>query len=214
MKKILLTSALLIIGSTLLVAQLKQGEFAVGGNGLEQGYAIVQSTDGGYVFTGYTQSYADTLNGAMYVCKLDATGKLAWTRTIDGKYGADGLALTQLNDKGFAVVGATTSFGDTAAEDIYIVKLDSAGNFKWSRTIGGPADDRGNAVIQDKAGNIVICGYTSSYGLGYQNFYLIKLDMAGNLKWTRTVGGTRDDAAYGLAQTTDGGYVMAGMATS
>ncbi len=75
---------------------------------------------------------------------------------------------------------------------LYVVKLDSTGALQWTRTIGGPDDDWGNAIVQTKDGGYAITGGTKSFGYGVPglaDIWVIKLDSAGNKKWTKTVEG-------------------------
>ena len=77
-------------------------------------------------------------------------------------------------------------------------------------TFGGGEDDFAHAVIQTIDGGYVIAGETQSFGAGGRDFWLIKTDASGNQLWTSTFGGPADDVAYALAQTSDGGLVVAG----
>ena len=58
-----------------------------------------------------------------------------------------------------------------------------------------------------------MAGYTYSFAAGYRDMYIVKLNSSGLIQWIRTVGGTDDDGAYSIIQTTDGGYVAAGWST-
>ena len=85
---------------------------------------------------------------------------------------------------------------------------------EWSRVIGGDADDFAHAVVPSSDGGYVVAGETSSYGAGGKDAWLVKLDREGDEQWRRTFGGPRDDVAYDLRQTGDGGYVLAGATQS
>ncbi len=61
------------------------------------------------------------------------------------------------------------------------MKLDGAGNLQWTKTIGGASDDGGYSIIQTSDGGYAIAGYTSSFGQGYANVYVVKLDANGNV---------------------------------
>jgi len=184
----------------------------IGGSENEEGNSLIQTSNGGYVIAGTTNSfgagYAD-----VYVIKLDANGNLQWTKTIGGPGNEIGKSLIQTSDGGYAIAGATTSFG--AGEwDVHVVKLDANGNLQWTKTIGGPKDDRGFSLIQTSDGGYAIAGYTGSFGAGEWDVYVVKLDANGNLQWTKTIGGPTIDAGSSLIQTSDGGYAIAGATIS
>jgi len=79
----------------------------------------------------------------------------------------------------------------------------------WERTYGGTGDDEGNSVQQTTGGGYVVAGYTGSFGNGEQA-YLTKTNASGDTLWTRNYGGARNDNAYAVRQTSDGGYIVVG----
>jgi hypothetical protein len=175
---------------------------------LDVGFSLIQTSDGGYAITGFTESFGAG-DRDVYVVKLDAHGNLQWTKTIGGPGNEEGFSLIQTSDGGYAIAGFTISFGAGGA-DVYVVKLDAKGNLQWTRTIGGESDDIGHSLIQTSDGGYAIAGLTSSFGAGGDDVYLVKLDAKGNLQWTRTIGGESDDIGHSLIQTSDGGYAIAG----
>ncbi len=183
-----------------------------GGANYEWAFALIQTADSGFAIAGRTLSFGQG-NWDVYVVKLDAAGNLQWTRAIGGTGNDQARSIVQTHDGGYALAGYTTSFGQGNA-DVYVIKLDSAGNLQWTRTIGGNAEDRGYAIIQTSDGGYALAGYTTSFGQGNRDVYLVKLDTAGNLQWTRTIGDTADEVAYDLLQTDDQGFVLIGYTTS
>jgi len=184
----------------------------IGGKKEDWGSLLIQTSDGGYAIAGFTRS-----SGAgefdVYVVKLDAKGNLRWTRTIGGPKGDEGYSLIQTSDGGYAIAGYTESFG--AGEwDVYVVKLDASGNLQWTKTIGGPADEIGNSLIQTSDGGYAIAGFTRSFGAGEADVYVVKLDANGNLQWTKTIGGESEESVRSIIQTSDGGYAITGFTKS
>jgi len=178
----------------------------------DMGVSLIQTSDGGYAIAGSTSSFGAG-EWDVYVVKLDAKGNLQWTRTIGGKKVEVGVSLIQTSDGGYAIAGFTSSFGAGEA-DVYVVKLDASGNLQWTKTIGGPKDDGGRSLIQTADGGYAIAGSTSSFGAGEADVYVVKLDATGNLQWTRTIGGEKDEEGRSLIQTADGGYAIAGTTKS
>jgi len=184
----------------------------IGGEKTDVGFSLIQTSDGGYAIAGYTKSLGAG-GEDVYVVKLDAKGNLQWTKTIGGPADEVGFSLIQTSDGGYAIAGKTESFGAGGA-DVYVVKLDANGNLQWTKTIGGPASEAGSSLIQTADGGYAIAGYTTSFGAGLSDAYLVKLDANGNLQWTKTIGGKDFEDGYSLIQTSDGGYVIAGYTRS
>jgi hypothetical protein len=180
----------------------------IGGPKDDRGFSLIQTSDGGYAIAGYTTSFGAG-GWDVYVVKLDATGNLQWTKTIGGPYNDESQSLIQTSDGGYAIAGTTQSFG-AGYPDVYVVKLDATGNLQWTRTIGGPAIEEGKSLIQTSDGGYAIAGYTTSFGAGSGDVYLVKLDATGNLQWTKTIGGPDGYQGTSLIQTSDGGYAIAG----
>jgi len=174
---------------------------------------LVQTSDGGYVIGGTCDVLINQNNDFQFI-KTDASGNVLWTKTVGGA-GIDwGYSLIQSSDKGLVMVGYTKSFG-MGNDDVYVVKLDSIGNTLWTRTIGGTQNEVGTSIVQTLDGGYVIAGNTKSYGAGNNDTYIIKLDAAGNLAWTKTIGGPGNDSfllGTSIIQTSDSGYAVAGCA--
>jgi len=137
----------------------------------------------------------------------------SFCKAIGGPSIEAGKSLIQTSDGDYAIAGFTISFG-AGSGDVYVVKLDANGNLQWTKTIGGPASEEGNSLIQTSDGGYVIAGYTSSFGAGQLDVYVVKLDANGNLQWTKTIGGKKADVGTSLIQTSDGGYAIAGFTES
>jgi uncharacterized delta-60 repeat protein len=184
----------------------------IGGTSYDYGRSIQQTSDGGYVITGYTQSFGAGYYD-VFVIKLNSSGNLSWAKTIGGKLGDSGNSIQQTSDGGYVITGGTSSFG-AGEDDVFVIKLDSSGNLSWAKTIGGTNYDYGYSIQQTSDGGYVITGKTSSFGTGEDDVFVIKLDSSGNLSWAKTIGGTDDDRGLSIQQTSDGGYVITGYTSS
>jgi len=137
------------------------------------------------------------------------TGAPGVNRTYGGTNTDVANSVVQTSDGGYALAGYTSSYG-AGGQDMWLVKTDSAGNHLWNKTYGGTEYDGAYSLVQTSDGGYALGGYTGSFGAGYRDMWLVKTDGGGNMLWNKTYGGTDYDEAYSLAQTSDGGYALAG----
>ncbi|UKN02416.1 T9SS type A sorting domain-containing protein [Paracrocinitomix mangrovi] len=127
-----------------------------------------------------------------------------------GNSGYDfGRDILQTPDTGYIATGSSSSFVSQNA-DAFLLKLDSLGNFEWSRNYGGSATEWGESIVLTSENGFAIGGYTNSYGSGGFDFYLVKTDSMGTPVWEQYYGGNDWDKCFGLAQLPDSGFVMVG----
>jgi len=183
-----------------------------GGATADDLYTVIQTPDNGYVLCGYTTSFgAGPADGRLI--KVDSAGNLLWSQTYGGAGVDDIVSMVKTSDGGYALVGYTRSF-DAGGTDFLLVKVDSEGALQWNKTYGGTADDSAHSVVQTSDGGYALAGFTSSYGSGDRDFWLVKVDSQGNMQWNKTFGGSGTENAVSLAKTSDGEYVLAGSTTS
>jgi hypothetical protein len=210
MKKVMLITILLSLFLVLPVVAGAQITFErwYGGTGSDFGYSVQQTTDGGYIIAGYTESFGAG-SGDVYLIKTDADGDSLWTKTYGGTGNDDGWSVQQTTDGGYIIAGSTMSM-ETYIANVYLIKTNSSGDTLWTRTYGGTAKDFGVSVQQTSDDGYIVAGKTKSYGAGSGDVYLIKTDADGDTIWTRTYGGSNDEAGKSVQQTSDGGYIIAG----
>jgi hypothetical protein len=197
--------------------------------------SIYQTSDGGYVVAGLTESHdgdVTKLNGKsdFWVIKIDTVGILQWQKTYGGSGDDAASSVIQTHDGGYLIAGFTNSpdsdvtglhldyFGDTTS-DYWVVKTNDTGAIQWQKCYGGGFTDNANQVIQTNDGGYAVAGF-SDYGpdsngyYKYYDYWILKIDTGGNIQWQNRYGGSDNDMAYSILQTHDGGYIISGSAIS
>lgn len=192
----------------------KQWDKTFGGLLDDGGISVQQTRDGGYIATGATGSIGPS---GVWLVKTDPPGSLLWDKTLDieGDVGqmSAGSSVQQTSDGGYIVAG------DSSKQSVLLIKTDARGNKQWGRIFGGLATDSKNVNANTRArqtsdGGYIIVSYTSSYGAGGMDLWMIKTDATGNEIWSKTFGGVGDDFGTTVQQTSDGGYIMTGHTSS
>ena len=112
-------------------------------------------------------------------------------------------------DGGYVVAGCTASKG-AGSYDMWVLKLNNAGEKVWDKTFGGNEFDEAYAITNTPDGGYIVAGYTASKGAGGSDMWVLKLNNNGEKVWDKTFGGKdRDEARY-IVPTADGGYAVAG----
>jgi len=137
-----------------------------------------------------------------------------WQKTFGESFDDYGYSVQQTSDGGYIIAGETWSFGAGTYPNVYLLKIDSAGNMQWQKTFGGSGWDRGWSVQQTSDDGYIVAGDTYSPGVDEGDIYLVKTDSDGNLIWHKTFGGSKCDWEGKVRQTTDGGYIIAGSTSS
>jgi len=179
-----------------------------GGSGNDYTYSVIQTVDGGFLLAGGTDSFGSG-GSDFWIIKTNSSGQMQWNKTYGGSGNEEAHSVVQTSDGGFAILGTTSSFG-SGIYDFWLVKINSSGNLLWSRTYGGTSVDDGWAIIELANGELALSGWTSSYGDGSGDFYLVKTDENGNPLWNRTYGGSQLDVLSCIREVSDGGFVLAG----
>ncbi|MBL7942421.1 MAG: hypothetical protein JNM00_06630, partial [Flavobacteriales bacterium] len=206
------TSITLVLIIAMCAASGQTYQKTIGSSQGDNAMAVVQTTDGGYVTCGSSLSFGNN-NSQVYLVKTNDEGDTLWTRTYDFGNLDYGNALQMTNDGGFIIAGRTFT-GTVNYDDVLLMKVGADGSFEWAKAYGGGEQDQANAVRQTSDGGFIVAGYTTSYGAGLPDIYLVKTSANGDLEWTKTYGGTVTDEAYDVWQNEDGGYIVAGSVRS
>ncbi|MBK9507362.1 MAG: T9SS type A sorting domain-containing protein [Bacteroidetes bacterium] len=242
MKKIttpFLLSAGLLLSTLNINAQAPsvQWQNTLGSTSYEFLNTIDQTSDGGYIMGGYTDSNiggdkSENSWGAddYWIVKMDNAGNIVWENTVGGGNYDKLYAVEETPDGGYIVGGQSLSgggWGDKSESnkggyDYWIVKLDEDGVVEWDRSYGGLGNDQLYNVQPTSDGGYIIAG-TSDSGIsgdktenrvGNSDYWVIKTDASGNIIWQNDIGGLMFDNVYSAYETADGGYILGGTSTS
>ena len=171
-----------------------------------------ETEDGGYIFTGWSQTYSAG-SADVWLIKTDSNGNELWNKSYGGSDLDGGSYVQETTDGGFIVVGSTVSFGTNGYSDLWVIKTDGSGNEQWNKTFGGIDNEEAYCVQQTNDDGYIITGYTASYGAGNGDIWLLKLDESGDQMWNRTFGEGQFDTGNCVKQTSDEGYLVTGQYT-
>lgn len=180
-----------------------------GGPDDDQANAIKQTSDGGYIITGYTSSFGMG-DYDLYLAKIDSIGNQQWSKAYGDAsfdYAEDVL---QTSDGGYIITGGYIEPVVPFEGDVLLVKTDSAGNLLWTKAYGGAEFDIAEYVRETPDQGYIIAARTFSFGVGDRDIYLIKTDSTGNLLWSKTYGGLYYDGGWSVELIADSGYFVAG----
>jgi len=207
----------------------------LGGSSMDKAYAVAETSDSGFVVTGFTQSFNGDVSGNhagadttdVWVVKLNSAGSMVWQKSLGGSGRDEGISVDITNDGGIILGNSTTSnngdvSGNHGRKDIWVVEMDQDGNIAWQKCFGGSLDEMAGAVKQVSDGGYIIAGSARSndgnvvghhaQGFGDEpNGWVIKLDSLGTINWSKCYG-----AAFGsnlfneIIELPDGSFVACG----
>ena len=188
-----------------------------GGRLTDWGYDILLLDDGGTLIVGQAENTGPSHRitpGKARLIRTDTEGDVIWQKDYGGEVDAMFYCPIQTGDDEYVILGQIAASYTRDEEDIYLVKIDGQGNEIWSQTYGGRGMDVGKMIRQTSDGGFIVVGDRAdefpSGGLYQSDLVLIKTDAEGNEVWTRTYGDKILYLGWGVAQTPDGGYVLAG----
>jgi len=184
-----------------------------GGTDSDEGNAVQQTSDDGFIVFGSTESSGSGGVDA-WLIKTDSAGNSLWTKTIgfnqiersnDGQETFNGdLILT----------GYTNSVG-AGLYDVFLARTNSSGDTLWTKTYGSAGYESGNAVFQfHNGGGFIIAGEYSPTVTGLNDAYIVKTNSSGNLLWEQTIGGKSDDVVYDVRQNSNDDFIITGFTNS
>jgi hypothetical protein len=173
----------------------KQWRKNYGGGGEDFGLFIRQTSDGGYILSGTSETYihvpytvANTDTRDILVYRLNASGAKLWRKNFGGVNREEGFDIQQTLDGGFVVCGFSETYTH-GEEDMIVYRLDAAGNKLWRKNYGGSLEDVASYIVCSSDGGFLLYGHTESYTNGGSDFLVYRLDASGAKLWRKNYGG-------------------------
>ncbi len=158
--------------------------FLLGSNSSENLNDVITAKDGSFITVGY---YGAAGGGDGLMTKISNSGQVLWSKTYGGSNKESLMSVKQTANGGYIAVGTTASFGN-GLQDIYAVRTDAKGDTIWTKAYGGSTNDGGAggstdlwiSVSELKEGGFAIATYTTSFGKGGEDAFIIQVDSNGH----------------------------------
>ncbi|MBA3664160.1 MAG: T9SS type A sorting domain-containing protein [Bacteroidetes bacterium] len=174
-----------------------------GGSLPDYAYSMVETSDGNYFITGYTQSFGGG-DLDVYLIKIDPSGNLLWQKDIGSFTNEEGREIIKTSDGNYVICGSSNLGPNSQA---MLMKIDLAGNVLWTKKYGGANQEFGNSAKECSDGGFILTGQTFSSGQNGDT-YLVRTDVNGDTLWTKTYGTALADEGVCVVNNSDGSYTF------
>lgn len=182
--------------------------------GSENGYAVDQTSDGGYILTGSTDNTFGFGGSDFYLIKTDSNGNHIWSKAYGNSGFEEGKAVQQTSDGGYILAGTSENTLGPLGPNMCLIKTNSVGDTLWSKLYGGQMIDECYDVKQTSDGGYIMVGKSFSFSAnGDYDVYVVKVNNQGVVQWSKTYGGNttnHNEIGYSIQQTADNGYIISG----
>jgi len=197
---------LLLIISTYLYSQPDTlWSHKYGGDELEIGNCVQQTTDGGFIISGKIGDYFS--DGVLI--KVNELGNLEWIKNYGGTSNDIFSSIKLCTNNQLIISGETASFG-LGWSNGWILKINLNGDTLWTKTYGGEKGNNFKDIVINPDGGFTLIGSTNSFGFGESDFWVIRIDSTGGIIWERTFGGEKSDYGISIQRTFDDGFILCG----
>ena len=187
-----------------------------GGDDNEDGYDVIATSDGGFLFVGQTWSFG---NGQqVYAVKTDFHGNTLWEKTYGGGMWEVGEAVIEVKGGGFIIAGYSNSPGISSGNtDMYLIKIDTEGNVLWQQAYGNqvfPNHEWAYDLLQLPDEGFIVVGSRDRYSVESRNILIIKVDAKGALIWEKELRTNGDEVAFSISHSIEGELFICTMVNS
>lgn len=191
-----------------------QWQKCIGGTSDDDLYSFIQTTDGGYIISGTTNSNNGDVSGNhggydAWIVKIDALGTILWQKCFGDSASDAFYRIIQTADGGFLATGNTFYSGG------WLIKLNNIGDVQWQQFY---QNNYYQNLLQTSDGGYILSGGTSSSTFadyhGQQDILITKVNQGGNMQWQKCYGGSLTEYSNNIIATIDGGYMISGESNS
>jgi hypothetical protein len=180
-----------------------------GGNDTDRAMGVVALEKGDVAVVGTCKSFG-AQQSDICVTRVNAKGKTVWRKMLGGKNMEIAAGISRAADGSLFVVGTSRSFSKNRDRDIYVAKISLDGKGIWQTTFGKERAEYGRAIAGTDDGGALVVGETESFGNGYKDIFIVKVDKNGRMVSVMVMGGEKDELVRGMTRTLDGSMVMVG----
>ncbi len=186
----------------------EQWNKTLGGHGHDHIYSVLQSSDGGFIALGLSNSYGGE-DDDIWVIKTDKNGVIIWNKTYGGSSSDAGYLIKQTSDGGYVIVGRTNSYSSYSV-DFWVIKINSAGIEQWNKSydFNNGVSDIGRSIIQTRDNGFIVIGDFDPYTGSESEIIFFKINSIGNLQWKKIIGTDNFDRGYSILKDPEGDYVI------
>jgi len=181
------------------------------GGGLnEQMSSLRQTQDGGYIMSGFTQTWAQGIADG-WIVRVNREGDTLWTRHYGGLTTDQFYCGVPTTDQGFIFSGFSSVY--LKGDQLYVVKTDAGGDTLWTQTEGGDNQDYGVCILEAEGGGYASVGHTWSQGNESMG-YLVRMNPSGHVTWWNAFGDAGEDYCRWFDQNADRSFTIVGSTQS
>lgn len=200
--------ALLFVFSNDTIAQTSFKKKYTGNGSFNDANKIIETNDGGFFIAGSTNGISGGGLDILLI-KLDVYGDTLWTKIIGGAASENPTDAEQTFDNGYIIAGRTASYG-AGNDDVFLIKLDTAGNISWAKTYGDVGKDAGLAVIQTPDSGYIVTGYFEYPASTNVDGCVLKVDNTGEVIWAKIIGDSFHEELFSVLKTSNNNYLISG----
>jgi hypothetical protein len=170
----------------------------------------IQTSDNGYIMAG--RSSGNVSQELVSIIKVDSIGQLQWVKGFiyDQPNSAFSNQLIATSDGGYIIVEASQIRMNQGRSDVFVIKVNSAGQMEWNKVYGEDYGQNGVRIIEASSGGYYIGGNTENVASNNSDVLLLKINAFGALQWSKRYRGPGELVLSDMELTSDGAFMVSG----